>query len=33
VALATLLWFFAHRGESGTGQLIEVAKPIPAAKP
>ncbi|HEX4331584.1 MAG TPA: hypothetical protein VH040_05580 [Usitatibacter sp.] len=33
VALATLLWVFAHRGENGTGQLIEVAKPAPAAKP
>lgn len=33
VALALLLWFFAHRTESGSGQLIEVAKPAAPAKP
>ena len=31
VVLAGLLWFFAHRGPSPGGQLIDVAKP--AAKP
>jgi len=35
VALAILLWVFAHRGEGGNGKLIEVTKPaaLPAAKP
>ena len=35
VVLAGLLWYFAHRGPSSSGQLIDVGKPPQpaAAKP
>ena len=33
VVLAVLLWFFAHRGPAADGQLIDMTKPAPAARP
>jgi len=33
VALVLLLWFFSHRGEGSTGNVIELVKPAPAARP